>query len=64
MKKYEITYEYLPDPEVEIGFLEVEAEDEEQALQAFEEQCDDDVMNIKRITCYGEYVDPNQLSLI
>lgn len=64
MKKYEITYTYIPEPVEETGWLEIEAESDEEALDLFHETCDDDVMDVKRITCLGEYVDPNQLKLI
>lgn len=62
MKKYEIAYTYIPEPEVETGFLEIEAESDEEALSLFEDQCEDDYIDIKRVTCFGGYVDPNQLT--
>lgn len=64
MKKFEITYTYIPEPEEDVGCLEIEAEDDGQALDLFKERCEDDWMDIKRITCLGDEVDPNQLSFI
>lgn len=62
MKKFEIVYTYVPEPEVETGFFEVEAEDETEAMNIFERDCEDDVMDVKRVVCQGDIPDPNQMT--
>lgn len=62
MKKFEFVYTFIPEPEVETGIMEIEAESEEEAREIFDATCEDEVLDIKRIVHLGEPIDPNQLA--